>query len=163
MAPSQAHSFSHHLSFSLQVLLFRPVGSLFFLLVSPFCSSQAQAELSLLTPLSSLRNRVIPSPFPSGWNFHAGGSSSQCGDLPPATLPIDSTGPRPHPPSVQPLIFILSLVQGPFLFSSLYPLPLGSDLSSRKDGLPSRLWCISTYLSSSPCHHKASPFQKKVN
>lgn len=43
----------HHLSFSLQVLPFRPVGSLFFLLVSPFFSSQAQAELSLLTPLSS--------------------------------------------------------------------------------------------------------------
>lgn len=61
----------HHLSFSLQVLPFRPVGSLLFLLVSPFFSSQAQAELSLLTPLSSSRNRVIPSPFPLGWNFHA--------------------------------------------------------------------------------------------
>ena len=118
----------HHLSFSLQVLPFRPVGSLFFLLVSLFFSSQAQAELSLLTPLSSLRNSH-PIPFPFGLEFPCCGSSSQCGDLPPASLPINSTGPCPHPPPVQPPIFILSLVRGPFLFSSLFPLPFCQAVS----------------------------------
>ena len=136
------------------------MGSLFFLLVSPFCSSQAQAELSLLIPLSSSRNTVIPTPFPLGWNFHAGGSSSQHGDLPPATLPIDSTGstgPHPHPPLSSPhlhsqlgsgslpVFFSLPLafLPGciplilPFHFiSSCIFFSLGSDLSSRKDGPP---------------------------
>lgn len=165
------------------------MGSLFFLLVSPFCSSQAQAELSLLIPLSSSRNTVIPTPFPLGWNFHAGGSSSQHGDLPPATLPIDSTGstgPRHHPPLSSPPSSFSAwlrvpscfLLSSPCLSARLYPFNppfpfhlILHFLFSRlrpfiQKGWPpfqDSVWCISTYLSPSPYHLKASPSQKKVN